>query len=40
MFKANMFTNSENSKTSETNRLLINLSDKVNLKKSDIYVAL
>ena len=36
----NMFTNSENSKTSETYRLLINLSDKVNLKRSDIYVAL
>ena len=35
-----MFTNSENSKTSETYRLLINLSDKVNLKRSDIYVAL
>ena len=36
----NMFTNSENSKTSETYRLLINLSDQVNLKRSDIYVAL
>ena len=36
----NMFTNSENSKISETYRLLINLSDKVNLKRSDIYVAL
>ena len=35
-----MFTNSENSKTFETNRLLINLSDKINLKRSDIYVAL
>ena len=32
--------NSENSKTSEPYRLLINLSDKVNLKSSDKYVAL
>ena len=32
--------NSENSKTSETHRLLFNLSDKINLKVSDKYVAL
>ena len=32
--------NSENSKTSEPHRLLINLADKVNLKRSDKYVAL
>ena len=31
--------NSENSKTSETYRPIFNLSDKVNLKKSDKYVA-
>ena len=34
------FMNSENSKTSEPYRLLLNLSDKVNLKSSDKYVAL
>ena len=27
--------NSENSKTSDPNRLLLNLSDKINLKRSD-----
>ena len=32
--------NSENSKTSDPHRLLINLSDKINLKRSDKYVAL
>ena len=32
--------NSENSKTSDTHRLLINFSDKINLKRSDKYVAL
>ena len=32
--------NSENSKTSETYRLILNLSDKMNLKKSGKYVAL
>ena len=32
--------NSENSKTSDLRRLLINLSDKINLKRSDRYVAL
>ena len=32
--------NSENSKTSEPHGLLFNLSDKINLKRSDKYVAL
>ena len=32
--------NSENSKTSDPHRLLLNLSDKINLKRSDEYVAL
>ena len=32
--------NSENSKTSDPNRLLLNLTDKINLKRSDKYVAL
>ena len=32
--------NSENSKTSDPQRLLLNLSDKTNLKRSDRYVAL
>ena len=31
---------SENSKASDPHRLLLNLSDKVNLKRSDKYVAL
>ena len=31
---------STNSETSDTNRLLLNLADKVNLKRSDKYVAL
>ena len=35
-----LFMNSENSKTSDCHRLLLNLSDKVNLKRSDKYVAL
>ena len=35
-----IFMNSENSKTSETSRLLINFKDKVNLKSSNKYVAL
>ena len=34
------FINSENSKTSDSHRLLLNLSDKISLKRSDIYVAL
>ena len=32
--------NSENSKTSDPHRLLINLPDKINLKRSDKYLAL
>ena len=32
--------NSENSKSSDPYRLLLSLSDKINLKKSDRYVAL
>ena len=32
--------NYENSKTSETHRLLLNLTDKINVKRSDKYVAL
>ena len=32
--------NSENSKTSEPHRLLLSLTDKINLKKSDKYFAL
>ena len=32
--------NSENSKTSDSHRLLINLSGKTNLKRSDKYIAL
>ena len=32
--------NSENSKTSYPHRLLLRLTDKINLKKSDMYVAL
>ena len=35
-----IFTNSENSKTSDPHRLLLNLPDKINLKRSDKYVAL
>ena len=35
-----IFINSENSKTSETHRLLLNLADKINLKRSNKYVAL
>ena len=31
--------NSENSKTSDPHRLLLNISDKINLKRSDKYVA-
>ena len=34
------FMNSENSKTFEPYRLLLNLSDKINLKRSNKYVAL
>ena len=32
--------NSENSKTSDAHRILLNLSDKINLKRSDKYVYL
>ena len=32
--------NSKNSRTSDPHRLLINLSNKINLKRSDQYVAL
>ena len=35
-----MFMNSGNSKASDFHRLLLNLSDKVNLKRSDKYIAL
>ena len=35
-----IFLNSENSKTSDPHRLLLNLSDKTNLKRNDKYVAL
>ena len=35
-----IFMNSENSKTSDPRRLLLNISDKINLKRSDKYVAL
>ena len=35
-----IFMNSENSKTFDPHRLLLNLSDKINLKRSDKYVAL
>ena len=32
--------NSENSKTSDPHRLLLNLTDEINLRRSDKYVAL
>ena len=35
-----IFMNSENSKTSDPHRLLLNLLDNINLKRSDKYVAL
>ena len=35
-----IFMNSKNSKTSDPHRLLLNFSDKINLKRSDDYVAL
>ena len=35
-----IFMNSENSKTFERHKLLLNLTDKLNLKRSDKYVAL
>ena len=35
-----IFINSENSKPSDPHRLLLNLTDKIDLKRSDKYVAL
>ena len=35
-----IFMNSEKSKTSDTHRLLLNFSDKLNLKRKNDYVAL
>ena len=35
-----IFMNSENSKTPESYRLLLNLADKINLKRGNKYVAL
>ena len=35
-----IFMNSQNIKTSDPHRLLLNISDKINLKRIDIYVAL
>ena len=35
-----IFMNSENSKTSDPHRVLLNLSDKINFKRSNNYVAL
>ena len=35
-----IFMNSENSKTSQPCRLLLNLSDTINFKRSDKYVAI
>ena len=35
-----VFMNSENSKTSNPQRLVLNLKDQINLKRSDKYVAL
>ena len=35
-----LFMNSENSKISDADRLLLNLPDKINFKRSDKYLAL
>ena len=35
-----IFMNSENSKTSDIHRLLLNISDEIDLKRSDKHVAL
>ena len=35
-----IFINSQNSETSDPHRLLLNLSDEINLKRSNKYVAL
>ena len=43
MYNAKMntiFMNSENSKTSDPHRLLLNLTDKIDLKREDKYIAL
>ena len=35
-----IFMNSENSETTDPHKLLVNLTDKINLNRSDKYVAL
>ena len=40
IFMDTLFMNSKNSKTSDPDRLLPNISDKINLKRSDKYVTL
>ena len=35
-----IFINSENSKTSDLHRLLLNLTDKIDLRRKDKYIAL
>ena len=35
-----IFMNSENSKTSDSHRLLLNLKDKIDLRREDKYIAL
>ena len=35
-----IFMNSKNSKTSDPHRLLLNLTDKIDLKRKDKYIAL
>ena len=35
-----IFMNSKNSKTLDTHRLLLNLTDKINLRRKDKYIAL
>ena len=35
-----IFMNSENSKTSDSDRLILNVTDKINSKRSDKYIAL
>ena len=36
----NIFINSENSRTSDPQRLLLNLPDKIDLRRKDKYIAL
>ena len=36
----NVFMNSENSKTSESHRFLFNLTDKIDIRRKDKYIAL